>query len=543
MYDLLLIGLKYSFSKVFNEGMVVSEHPIASKAGVQVLKAGGNAMDAAIAVNSVLNVVEPASCGIGGDIFFLIYTKDEGKVKFLNGSGRASSNATIEFYENKGYSSIPTHGSLASITVPGCVNGWNRILEEYGSMKLDQLLKPAILCADRGFPISNALSNWINEANNINVVTNGWKRIFCLDGLGVEAGDILVQKDLARTLRIISDEGCEEFYQGVIAEEIVNYVEKCGGILSLKDFQQHCSNWDDPVTTNYREYQIYETAPNSQALTVLIALNILEGYDLKSLSFQSASYLHLMIEASKLAYLDRDNHIGDPNFMEIPMKKLISKDYASMRRKLINNESSYIDSKVNSNDLLFRNGDTTYFAIVDKDRNCVSCIQSLYGSFGCHMVVPGTGIVLQNRGSYFSLNKNHHNRVEPGKRTLHTLCASITFKEFEPMLLFGSMGGDIQPQIHQQVFSSIFDYGMNIQKAIGVPRWSIPKSIYSNEQTIFMEERFGEKTFENLKNKGHKIKCIPNYSSLSGHAHGLEIREEGMIGGADPRGDGVSMGY
>ena len=524
-------------------GIVASEHPLASEEGVNVLRKGGNAVDAAVTVNSILNVVDPGNCGMGGDVFYLIYIKDDGKVTFLNGSGRSAENATIDLYEEKGLKSIPSRGPLSAITVPGCVDGWSSILKKYGSTSFRELLQPAIRYAEQGFPISHTLSKLIKLVADKHSIHPGWKKIFLPQGRALEPGEILVQKDLADSFRAVAEGGREAFYNGIIAENIARFLGDQGGLITMKDFEGHSSVWNEPVKTNYHDYTVYETAPNSQALTTLIALNILENIDISSLGYQSLEHLHLMIEASKIAYAARDRYIGDPEFIDIPVDKLVSKEYAMEKMELIKMDSSLRHHQIPNNFPLTGDGDTTYFAVVDNEGNCVSCIQSLYGSFGSGMIAEGTGIVLQNRGSYFSLDRSHHNQLGPRKRTLHTLCASMVLKDNEPFLIFGSMGGDIQPQIHLQVFSAVIDFNIDIQEAIESPRWSMPKTIYSSDDRVILEGRFPKEVVDKLKDKGHDVIRGPDYSWSSGFAQGVVIKDGVLFGGADPRGDGAAIGY
>ena len=524
-------------------GIVASEHPLASQAGVDILKSGGNAVDAAITVNSVLNVVEPASCGMGGDIFYLIYDASEDKVSFLNGSGRAGASVSIDSYKERGLASIPRSGPLAAITVPGCVDGWVTVLEKYGTKNMRELLGPAIEYADEGFPISHTVSGLIKSAAERYSAQPEWNRIFMPRGRVMEPGDILVQKDLANSFRTVSDGGRHSFYEGIVSDTITEFLGKRGGMLSPEDFAHHSSTWGEPLSVDYRGYTVYETAPNSQGLAALIALNLMEEFDIPSLGHHSIDHLHLMIEASMVAYEDRDRYVTDPEFVDIPVVRLLSKNYSSERSERIRIDRALKFPRSPRSLSDHKEGDTTYFAVVDKDRNCVSCIQSLYNTFGSGIVAGETGIVLQNRGSYFSLDSLHHNRLEPNKRTFHTLMASMTLRDGQPFLVFGSMGADVQPQIHVQAFSSVFDFKMDIQEVIEAPRWSIPKSIYSTTDTVLLESRFPQDVAEGLKGKGHDVEFMPAYYWYSGFAHGVLIKDDILMGGADPRGDGVALGY
>ena len=534
------INFSHRSTMMCKNGLVASEHPLASMAGIKILESGGNAIDASIAVNSVLNVVEPSHCGIGGDVFYLIYFDD--KIYCLNGSGKSSCNASIDLYKNYELSQIPETGPLSAITVPGCVQGWKTVLDKFGTKTPDILLESAINYAKYGFPISHKLNDSIFRYKTIFQKNTLWNNTF-INNSPPYPGSLLFQKDLANTFQSLIDNGFDDFYYGGIAKQISRYLEKNSGLINSTDLENHVSQWQEPIKTNYKEYQIYETAPNSQGLTALISLNILENFDFSSLKYLSSEHLHLLIESNKLAYTIRDSYIADPEFINIPISKIVSKNFANKLKQNINLNSVYSPPVNNLSSNIKKPGDTTYFAIVDKNRNCVSCVQSLYSSFGSGTIVENTGILLHNRGSYFTLLPKHHNSLEPNKRTFHTLTASLTFSDGHPFLIFGSMGGDVQPQIHLQIFSSIFDFNMDIQNAIEAPRWSMPKSIYSNDHSLLFEQRFPTNTINKLKDIGHHITFTPPYYSPSGHAHGIIIQNNILMGGADPRGDGIALGY
>ena len=519
-------------------GVVSSAHPLASYTGVKVLESGGNAIDAAIATNAVLAVTQPHQCGLGGDVFYLTYMNEDGHVNFLNGSGRSAKRATIESYSQRGLSRMPSKGALACVTVPGCVDAWYALHEKYGSKNFRDLLEPASNYAAKGFPVSHSLSAAIRaQVTRLQEFTE-WRRIFMPEGGAPQPGELLIQKDLAWTLRKIGDEGKNAFYKGELSEKIARTVSSQGGLLSTEDLSSHRSDWSEPVHTSYRGFEVYETAPNSQGMSALIALNIVEKYDLRGLGFLSAEHVQLLVEATKLAYEDRAKFIGDPDFVDVPTELLLSKEYSSKKTK---RTTSYTTHERPSLDNLGR--DTTYFAVADKNGNCVSCIQSLYETFGSGIVAEGTGIVLQNRGSYFSLDSKHHNRLEPRKRTFHTLSASLTLRNDEPFLVFGCMGGDGQPQTHLQVFTSIFDFNMDIQEAIEAPRWFLPGTIYEPPSRLHVECRFPADTVHALRQQGYVVVVEDELWNDAGHAQGI-LRSHGvMMGGADPRGDGAAIGY
>ncbi|MFN3621699.1 MAG: gamma-glutamyltransferase family protein, partial [Nitrososphaerales archaeon] len=385
------------------------------------MQEGGNVFDAAIAVNAVLNVTQPHMCGIGGDIFYLVYSSNEGCVRFLNGSGRAAKRANIEYFLQRGLKRIPSYGQLACVTVPGCVSGWDALNKKYGSKGLGELLRFAVEYAVKGVPVSRSLANAVAQVSQSDA-SSSWFKVYMPNGMAPKEGDILKQEGLGRSLRVIAEGGAEAFY-AMLAEEISNNEPEIP--LADEDFKAHTSDWAEPVSTEYRGYVVYETPPNTQAISALIALNVLEGFTLSGKAYHSAETIHLLVEAIRLAYEDRAKYIADPSFIEIPVAYLLSKKHASELRSRI----SFSRALSYAEEAWTNEGDTTYFAVVDKDRNCVSCVQSLYHPFGSRVVVGDSGVILHNRGSYFTLNPKHHNRLEPGKRPFHTLCASITFKE------------------------------------------------------------------------------------------------------------------
>ncbi len=521
-----------------SEGLVTSAHPLASLAGVRVMQEGGNAFDAAIAVNAVLNVTQPHMCGVGGDIFYLIYSAKEGFVRFLNGSGRAAKRASIEYYLEYGLKKIPSYGQLACVTVPGCVSGWEALNRGYGSKSLGELLRFAVEYALKGFPVSRGLADAIEQVSQTNP-PDSWVRVYMPFGRVPKEGEVLKQEDLGRSLRVVAEGGAEAFY-AMLAEEISKSEPDI--LLAEEDFKAHTSDWGEPISTEYRGFRVYETQPNTQAISTLIALNVLENFNLKERNHLSADTIHIMVEAIRLAYEDRARYVADPSYIKIPVERLLSKSYASELRSRISLSRAlpYAD-----NASIKEEGDTTYFAVVDKDRNCVSCVQSLYHPFGSRIVVGRSGVTLHNRGSYFTLDSKHHNRLEPGKRPFHTLCASITFSEDEPYIVLGSMGGDGQPQTHLQILSSIIDYGLNIQEAIYTPRWLLPGTIYEKHKILLLEGSFLGSVVEGLKALGHRVSIVEPLSSTMGHAQGVLISEGGKVlyGGADPRGDGLAIGY
>ncbi len=520
-----------------SEGLVASAHPLASLTGVRIMQEGGNAFDAAIAVNAVLNVTQPHMCGVGGDIFYLIYSPSEGKVRFLNGSGRASRGASIDYYLARGLKRIPLYCELSCITVCGCVSGWEALHKRYCTMSLAHLLSPAIKYALEGIPVSIGLAEAIEHASRVKM-NPAWAKIYMPNGRAPRQGEMLKQEDLGRTLRVIADGGADAFY-GTLAEGVAEHEPEIP--LSEEDFRVHTSDWGEPISTLYRGYTVYETPPNTQAISTLIALNILEGFGLEQMPHLSVESIHVMVEAIRLAYEDRARYVADPVFVDIPISSLLSKGHADELRGRMDQKSARNYPSIFSGS----SGDTTYFAVVDKERNCVSCVQSLYHPFGSGVVVEGTGVVLHNRGSYFTLDRSHHNRLEPRKRPFHTLCASLVFRETEPYMVLGCMGGDAQPQTHTQIITSVVDYHLNIQEAIYAPRWVLPGTIYEGQGMLLLEGRLPDKTVEGLRSLGHRVRLEEPFSSLMGHAQAVVVEDGGrtLCGAADPRGDGLPIGY
>jgi len=521
--------------------MVATPHHLASMAAARILIEGGNAVDAAIAANAVLTVVYPHNCSLGGDAFWLIYHSSTGKLRGLNGSGRSPYSATREFFKDQGMSQIPLRGILP-VTVPGVVDSWCTMLEEYGSRELREVLRPAIHYAREGFPVGEKLSRWIKYAAPVLSACPTSKKIFLRGGRASELGEILVQRDLARTLDKLAKGGREVFYEGDISESIVKFCRQNGGLLSEQDFTDHKSDWIEPIGASYRGYGVYEFPPNSQGVAALLGLNIVEGFDLAPLGHLSAQSIHLMVEAKKLAFADRDRYVSDPERSDIPVEELISKSYGRKRRRKID-LCKAMGRPSPGNPF---GGDTVYLATLDKDGNAVSLIQSIYFDFGCGMVAGDTGILLQNRGAYFSLSDDHVNRLEPHKRTLHTLAPAMMFENDELRMVFGTMGGDGQPQTHLQLVTNIVDFGMNIQEAIEAPRWLHGRvEIGELEQVLNLEEGIRPAVVRELRRKGHRVRVLERWNEKFGHAQAIFIHPSSkvLMGGADPRGDGVAVGW
>ena len=521
-----------------HRGMIASAHGLASMAGIDVLRNGGNAVDAAIAVNAALNVTQPGACGIGGDLFALVYMARERKVRFLNGSGRSPAKASIEQLREEGHAHMPQRG-IRSVTVPGCVDAWFTLHEAYGTRPMDELLKAAIELAREGFPISHNMASSISDTAASLNPHSSWLETFCPGGRPPRPGERFRQPDLASSLEEIARHGRDAFYRGRIAEAIVALSRELGGWFEADDLASHRSDWGEPIATEYRGYTIFETPPNTQGLAVLVGLNIMDGWPQGEWDWDDPARHHHTIEAKRLAYAERDAHVADPAFYRAPLERLLSKEYAAALREKIRPDQAAPFGPARGH-----GGGTTYFAVADAEGNLVSCVQSLYKGFGALVVPRGTGISLHNRGGYFSLDPEHPNALAPRKRPFHTLIASMAFKGVEPVLVFGTMGGDGQPQTHMQVFANIFEYGMDIQQAIEAPRWAHDVTnplAPSNE--LLLEARFGEAFRGALERLGHRPRLAARWDSRMGHAQGILVGSGTYMGGADPRGDGYALGW
>jgi len=517
--------------------MVASSQPLASQVGLEMLKRGGNAVDAAIAMAAMLNVTEPMMTGIGGDAFMLVYWSKTKELKGLNASGRAPRALSLDYFAKRKITKMPEFG-MESITVPGAFDGWVTLLEKYGTMKLADVLAPAIDTAENGFPVmEKAAEDWNAEVTTLKKNPAATAN-YLIDGRAPRPGEIFRQPNLARTLRTLAHGGRDAFYKGEIARAIADYCEKNGGFISLADLAAQRSEWVEPISTDYRGYTVYEIPPNSQGLTALLTLNILEGFDLASLRKQPSRYYHTLIEATKLAFADRNRYIADPAFSKVPVAELLSKDYAAKRRALINPNRALASPPPGAMNV---GSDTTYFTVVDKDGNAVSFINSLFDSFGSGIVAGDTGIVLQNRGSSFSLDRDHPNHLEPGKRPFHTIIPAMVFKDGKLFMSFGVMGGGIQPQGHVQVLVNIIDLGMGLQQAIEAPRYR-----YMTGRDVLLEDEIGPTVISRLIGLGHRRASPPGIlrSSMGGgQAIMIDPVNGTLMGASDPRKDGLAIGY
>jgi gamma-glutamyltranspeptidase/glutathione hydrolase len=515
-------------------GVVASSHPLASEAGVALLRRGGNAFDAAVGAAAVLNVVEPMSTGIGGDMFVLAWPAREGKLVGLNGSGRSAALATVERLRAKGYSKVPTYGA-ESVTVPGAFHGWVTLLGRYGRLPLDVVLADAIRLAEDGFAVSEVIAeDWKSGLRHRDLPE--FRTAYLIgEGDGWRAprpGEVFRQPDLARTFRRLAAGGVEGFYRGALASEIATYLEEKGSAIRLADLEGHTSTWVVPVGVPFRGYVLHELPPNGQGIAALEMLRILDGCDLESLGHNSAGYLHLIVEAKKLAFLDRDSFVADPSFRELPVETLISEEYAVRQRSRIDSQRAGAYERPT----LRMESDTVYLAAADGEGNAVSFINSLFHGFGSGLVVPGTGICLQNRGALFSLEPGHLNRIEPSKRPLHTIIPAMVTKEGRPWLCYGVMGGDMQPQGHVQVLLNMVLYGMSPQLAGEAPR------VREADGDVFVESGVSEAAVEGLRAKGHRV--LRGGGGFGGYQGILIDLERGVLWGAsDNRKDGCASGY
>jgi gamma-glutamyltranspeptidase / glutathione hydrolase len=511
-------------------GLVATSQPLASAAGIRILQQGGNAIDAAIAAAAVLCVVEPMMVSPGGDLFALIWDAKKKDLKALNASGRSPKALSIDALKQRGIARLPQHG-IHTVTVPGAIDGWATLLKSHGTMTLAQVLQPAIEYAERGFPVTEIIATDWQEGEQ-HKGNPDFAATFLPNGKALEAGDIFTNKNLAATLKLIAKEGRDVMYKGALAEKIVKFAQAQGGLHTLADFANHTSNWVEPISATYRGHTVYELPPNNQGLAALQMLNILEGFDVKSLGHNTAEYLHLLVEAKKLAFLDRAKHIADPAFYPAPLAQLLSKDYAAALRKRIDQKQVGPENGDGP-----RGGeDTVYLTVVDKDRNAVSFIQSIFSAFGSGLVAGDTGIVLHNRGAGFSFKPQSNNRLEGGKRPFHTLIPGMVLKDGKPWLSFGVMGGDMQAQGHVQVLLNMIEFGMDVQQAGEQPRFR------HFENGLALESAIGAEVRKELEKRGHKLTTAPGmfggYQAIM-----IDPVTGALAGGSDPRKDGCAIGW
>jgi len=526
-------------------GMVCAAQPLAVQIGIDILKAGGNAVDAAIAVNAALGLMEPVSCGVGGDLFAIVWDAKSEKLYGLNASGRSPYFLTIEEVKRRGLRSMPYTGVVPQ-TVPGCVDGWFELHKKFGKLPMKDVLAPAIRYAEEGFPVTEVIAHyWAIGGRRLKDEPN-FAATYLPGGRAPAKGEIFRNPDLARTYRTLAGEGRDAFYRGDIAKSIDAFSRRTGGYLRLKDFEDHTSTWVEAVNTNYRGYDVWELPPNGQGIAALQILNILEGYDLAKLGFGSAETLHLMIEAKKLAFDDAARLYADPDFVNVPVARLVSKEYAAERRALIDPGKAL--REIPPGAVVLETGETTYLTVADKDRNFVSLIQSNYSGFGSGPVPDGLGFCLQDRGALFNLDPKHPNALAPHKRPFHTIIPAMVTRDGKPVFAFGVMGGSMQPQGHVQILCNIIDFKMNIQEAGDAPRFN---HMGSSEPTGEVMKDGGEVAFEEgvapeviraLMEKGHRI--VKDAGGFGGY-QGIwwDRGNDMLIGASESRKDGCAMGY
>jgi gamma-glutamyltranspeptidase/glutathione hydrolase len=527
-------------------GIVATSHPLAAQVGLDILKKGGNAVDAAIATSAAMGLMEPMSCGVGGDLYAIVWDAKTKKLYGLNGSGRSPYRANLAFFADKGLKEIPLTGPL-SWSVPGCVDGWEELRCRFGSMEMAQLLEPSIRHAVDGFPVTEVIAGYWKRAEAKLRQYPDAARTYLFEGHAPAAGQVFKNPNLARTYREIAAHGRDAFYKGPIAREIVSFSEKNGGLFTLKDFTDHSSTWVEPLSASYRGYEVWELPPPGQGITVLQMLNILEGYDIAKMGPLSPDYWHLLVEAKKLAYADRARFYADPAFVEVPMTELIAKPYAERRRKLIDPRRAL--THVDAGDPKLGQSETIYLCVVDKDRNCVSLIQSNYMGFGSGLVPGDLGFALQNRGTLFALDAGHANRLEPHKRPFHTIIPSVVTKGGRPWLVFGVMGGDMQPQGQVEVLCNIIDFGMNVQEAGEAPRIEhlgsatpTGRPAKGDGGTVAAERGIPEAVVQELQQRGHHVERV---KTNGGGYQGIRIDPNTNVlhGASEPRKDGCAVGY
>ena len=535
-------------------GMAATAQPLATQIAVDVLKRGGSAVDAAIAANAALGLMEPVGCGIGGDLFAIVWDPKTGKLHGYNGSGRSPMGRSLEDLKRKlnGRTDLPPHGSL-TVTVPGAVDGWYALHERFGKLPMKKVLEPAIRYAEQGYPVSQLVADYWKRnfrgfdrsAKDIEEIANA-KATYLIDGRAPVHGEIFRNPDLARTYRTLAAGGRNSFYKGKLAKTMDAYFRRIGGDLRLKDFAAHTGDWVDPVGVNYRGYDVYELPPNTQGVAALQMLRMLEAYDLKSMGRGSADALHVMVEAKRLAFEDLGKFYADPASYNAPVDELISKAYADKRRALIDMKRA--NPNTPPGEIKLRQGDTTYLTTADSDGMMVSLIQSNYRGMGSGLVADGLGFMFQDRGELFALDPAHPNVYAPGKRPFQTIIPAFVMKDGKPFMSFGVMGGDLQPQGHVQILVNMIDFGLNVQEAgdaarfrhVGSDDWTRKDS--GGVGKLQLETGIGEEVRDELKRRGHDIE--PGDGGFGGYQAIMRDPATGVYWGAsEMRKDGSAIGY
>jgi gamma-glutamyltranspeptidase/glutathione hydrolase len=535
---------------IAKNGMAATNHPLATQIAIDILKKGGSAVDAAIAANAFLGFADPAMNGIGGDLFAIIWNADDEKLYALNASGRSPAKLNLQYFKDHNLTSIPGASPLA-ITVPGCVDGWYEMHQKFGRMPMADLLVPTINYAREGIPVAQEIADMMQyldrsllkaytpEGNLTWEDLPDFNQVYRREGRFPVKGEMFKNESLANTLQSISDQGRDAFYNGSISRSIVKHVQGLGGYLSEDDFSNHKSEWVDPVSTNYRGYEIWEIPPNGQGVSVLQMLNILEGYNIREFGFGSKEHIHYFTEAKKLAYADLSQYYADPDFNDIPLSALMSKEYAKKRRNLIDHRQSK-----NYGPGLEEDAHTIYLTVADKDGNMVSLIQSNSWLFGSLIVSPKLGFCLQNRGTGFKLEEGHLNTYAPRKRPFHTIIPAFITKEKQPYVSFGLVGGGMQPQGHVQIVMNLIDFNMNLQEAGDAPRirheYIYGPASDSNTGSIRLESGYSYETIRKLIKMGHDVSF--GFERYGGYQ---AILYDGNVyyGASESRKDGQAAGY
>ena len=538
-----ITGEKFaSRSEVIGQnGMVATSHPLATQIGLDILKQGGTAVDAAIAANIALGLMEPTGNGIGGDLFAIVWDAKTKELHGLNASGPAPKNLSIDYFKQQGLTKIPSYGPLP-VTVPGAVDGWVKLHERFGKLKFESLFEPTIEYAIKGFPITETIAYYLDRSQKRFENYPNFNEVWVKNGKMPQKGEIFKNPQLANTLKTIAKKGREGFYEGTIAQTMAEFVQSQGGFLSYDDLAGFHSEWTPPVSTNYRGYDVWELPPNGQGIAALQILNILENYDLKGMGLYSSEYIHLFTEVKKIVFADRAKYYADPHFADIPVKELISKNYAKERAKLIDlNHVSATDEPG-----ILKSGDTIYLTVADKYGNMVSLIQSNYRGMGSGMMPPGLGFMLQDRGELFSLDKNHRNSLLGGKRPFHTIIPAFVTKDGKPFMSFGVMGGATQPQAHAQIIINMVDFGLNLQEAGDAPRIVHSGSSQPTDEimkdggTLSLESGFGKTIEDELTDIGHTIKYE---KGIFGGYQAIMLKNGVYYGASETRKDGQAAGY
>ena len=541
-YDRILGKDFASRSEVIaTNGMAATSHPLATQTAIDVLKNGGNAIDAAIAANAVLGLVEPTGCGIGGDLFAIVWIDEDKKLYGLNSSGPAPKDISIGKLKAMGIDKIPPYGPLP-VTVPGAVAGWTALHKRFGNKPFDELFNNAIYYADNGFPVTEVVGYYLQLSSERYKDYPNFADVWMPNGEALKKGDVFVNKDLSNTYKQIAKSYGESFYKGDIAQTISEFIVEQGGFLTVDDLKSYKPEWIKPVSSNYRGYDVWELPPNGQGIAALQILNILEQYDIDNMGHNSVEYIHLFTEAKKLAYEDRAKYYADMNFADVPVEELISKEYALERNKLINLKKASSSYKSG----IFEDGDTIYMTVADKDGNMISLIQSNYRGMGSGMVPPNLGFMLQDRGEMFSLDPSHRNSLVGGKRPFHTIIPAFITKDDKPFISFGLMGGGMQPQGHAQIVVNLIDFKMNLQEAGDAPRIrhfgsSEPTGeIMSNGGYLSLESGVGLDVRIELTKKGHNLKNEPG--GYGGYQAIMKLNNV-YYGASESRKDGHASGY